>query len=147
FIGRHDKRAHRSEGFAGLHLIERIAGRRQTPRRSINEVQIAEDIFHRLGGRHVGGTLADHQRQLRFALEDGGWHVRQYHRVVIADDTARRLVKGVDRRWLLACAVFHVVYRHGVDVDGPRQGRPDPYVGQRHARTGGSRFFEGAAVI
>ena len=88
FVGGDEIRTHGREGGARLHLIKRVAGGRQTARRSVDEVDVAENIFHRLGRGHVGGALADHQRELRFALEDGGRHVGQHHRVAIADDTA-----------------------------------------------------------
>ena len=51
-------------------------------------------------------------RQLGLALEDRGRHVRQHHRVAVADDRAGRLLEGVDRRRLGARAVLHVVDRH-----------------------------------
>ena len=46
-VGRDEKWAHGPEAVARLHLIERVAGGRQTARRSIDEVHVAKDIFHR----------------------------------------------------------------------------------------------------
>ena len=44
--------------------------RRQAARRAVDEVDVAEDVVHRVGGLHVAGALADDQRHFGLALED-----------------------------------------------------------------------------
>ena len=60
--------------------------RRQAAGRAVDEVDVAEDVVHRLGGGDVRGALADDQRQLCLALENRRGNVGQHHRVAVADD-------------------------------------------------------------
>ena len=121
------------EGVARLHLVEGVAGGQQPAGRAVDEVAVAEDVLHGPRGRHRGGALADDQRDLGLALEDGGGHVGQHHGVAVADDRAGRLDEGVDRGRLAAGAVLHVVHRHAHDVGGLGQRRPDPHLADRCA--------------
>jgi hypothetical protein len=98
-------------------------------------------------GRHVARALADDERELSLALEDGRGDIGQHHGFAVADDAARRLVEGVDRRGLLARAVFHVVDGHAVHVDRLRQGRAQLHLCHRHAFAVGGGPLQGAAIF
>ena len=147
FVGGHEKRSHGPKSVARLHLIERVAGRRQAARGTVDKIYVAENIFHRLRGGDIGGALADNERQFRLAFENRRGHVGQHHRVVVADHAVWRLVKSVDRRRLLARAVLHVVHRHAVYVDRPRQRRPNPHASKWRTLAVGGPFLQRAAVI
>ena len=58
-----------------------------------------------------------------------------------------RLVKSVDRRRLLARAVFHIVHRHAVDVDRLGQRRPEAHALKRNPVAGAGSLLQRAAVV
>src|SRR5437870_5756364 len=68
-VGRHDVGSDRAEGVARLHLVERVAARRQAAGGAVDEVRVAEDVAHRLVSADAGRLLADDQRDLGVALE------------------------------------------------------------------------------
>src|SRR5665213_355292 len=132
FVGRHDEWPDRTECIPRLHLVEAVRGRRQTSGRAVDEVRVAEDVAHRLGFGHVRAALADDEPQLGLTLEDRCGHIREQHRVAVADDRVRRLVEGVNRWLLRQRAVLHVVHGHAVDVVRTGKWRPDPDGAERH---------------
>ncbi len=145
-VGGHEVGADRRKGLARLHLEEAVVRGHEAARRAVDEVDVAEDVAHRVLGTDLVGVLADDDSDLGLALEDRRRDVGQDHRVAGADDRARRLVEGVDRRGLLQRAVFHVVDGHAVDVARLRQRRADADFRDGHARPARDRLLQARAV-
>ena len=75
--------------------------------------------------------LANHQGQLRLALENRGRNVGKDHGVALPNYRVRRLVERVDRRRRVPCPVLHVVDGHRHNVARLGQRRPQPYLVHR----------------
>ena len=146
FVGGDEERPHRRIGIARFHLIEHVGGRRQAARGTIDEIHIAENVLHGIGGLDLARTLAYHQRQLGLAFKNGGRDVFEDHGVPIANHAARRFMKSINGRRLATRAVFHVIHRHAINVVGARQRRAQAHRLQRHARSSSHGGFEFAAV-
>ena len=132
-VGGDDIGPDRREGVARLHLVEHVGRRHHAARRAVDEVGVAEHVFHRVLGFDMRSLLADDDGELRLAFEHRCRHVRQHHGVAVADDRARRLHESVDRCGLRQGAVLHVVHRHADDVFGLRQRRAELDLRQRLA--------------
>ncbi len=78
-------RPHGCEGGAGLHLIKRVAKRRQIARRAVDKVGIAEHVVHGVRFGHVFGVFTDDKRELGLAFEDFCRDVGQHHGIAVAD--------------------------------------------------------------
>src|SRR3546814_6902424 len=83
-VGRDDAGAHRREGLARLALKERVAVRRQAARRPVEEGDIAEDVRHGVGGRHVARPLDDDHRDPGLRSEEHTSELQSLIRITYA---------------------------------------------------------------